>query len=52
MGTRRKGGPCRIKALGCFVIASVICQTLGQTLVTLLPPGDEIPAAGHLPQPQ
>jgi len=49
MGDSREVGRIGIKALGWFVIASVISLTLGLILVNLFRPGDAIHAAGQLP---
>ncbi|MFL6711143.1 MAG: dicarboxylate/amino acid:cation symporter [Massilia sp.] len=49
MGDSREVGRIGIKALGWFVIASVISLTLGLVLVNLFRPGDAIHAAGQLP---
>jgi Na+/H+-dicarboxylate symporter len=49
MGDSREVGRIGIKALGWFVIASVISLTLGLILVNLFRPGDAIHAANLMP---
>ncbi|WP_426116682.1 dicarboxylate/amino acid:cation symporter [Massilia sp. PWRC2] len=49
MGDAREVGRIGIKALGWFVIASVISLTLGLVLVNLFRPGDAFHAANQLP---
>ena len=49
MGDTKEVGRIGIKALGWFVIASVISLSLGLILVNLFRPGDAIHAAGLMP---
>jgi Na+/H+-dicarboxylate symporter len=49
MGDASEVGRIGIKALGWFVIASILSLTLGLILVNLFRPGDAMAAAGNLP---
>ena len=49
MGDAKEVGRIGIKALGWFVIASLMSLTLGLILVNLFRPGDAMALAGHLP---
>jgi Na+/H+-dicarboxylate symporter len=49
MGDAKEVGRIGVKALGWFVIASILSLTLGLILVNLFRPGDAMAAAGHLP---
>jgi Na+/H+-dicarboxylate symporter len=49
MGDSREVGRIGIKALGWFIIASVISLSLGLVLVNIFRPGDAIHAAGLIP---
>jgi Na+/H+-dicarboxylate symporter len=49
MGDAKEVGRIGVKALGWFVIASIISLTLGLILVNLFRPGDAMAVAGHLP---
>ncbi|MGO4478894.1 dicarboxylate/amino acid:cation symporter [Massilia sp. 2TAF26] len=49
MGDASEVGRIGVKALGWFIIASILSLTLGLILVNLFRPGDAMAAAGHLP---
>ena len=49
MGDAKEVGRIGVKALGWFVIASLMSLTLGLILVNLFRPGDAMALAGHLP---
>jgi Na+/H+-dicarboxylate symporter len=49
MGNAAEVGRIGVKALGWFIIASLLSLTLGLILVNLFRPGDAMAAAGHLP---
>jgi Na+/H+-dicarboxylate symporter len=49
MGDAKEVGRIGVKALGWFVIASLISLTLGLVLVNIFRPGDAMAVAGHLP---
>jgi Na+/H+-dicarboxylate symporter len=49
MGDAKEVGRIGVKALGWFVIASLLSLTLGLILVNLFRPGDAMALAGHLP---
>jgi Na+/H+-dicarboxylate symporter len=49
MGNASEVGRIGVKALGWFVIASLISLTLGLILVNIFRPGDAMAVAGHLP---
>lgn len=50
MGDAKEVGRIGVKALGWFVIASVLSLTLGLILVNLFRPGDAMALAGNLPE--
>jgi Na+/H+-dicarboxylate symporter len=49
MGDASEVGRIGVKALGWFIIASILSLTLGLILVNLFRPGDAMALAGHLP---
>ena len=49
MGDAAEVGRIGVKALGWFIIASLLSLSLGLVLVNLFRPGDAMHAAGHLP---